>query len=230
MPQAPAAPAARAAPPRKGNKVAEEILVCCICRVNPRAKKQVFCPTPCYADVKAAERDAMRRSGANRNNPDSDIQYFRKLKKQGGDGLRAAILTYKARCAGHGRGYTRPSFDWVRYSMAIELASRLQSGSKCLWLGHKALYHNVDTPALHHHRFSVVKLCAFLLAALHSDFMFSCFGCSDCDDMHMPYALNALCVRVVYLGQLGFQLRFQFVSMNNFSFACIAGHGRIMAA
>ena len=50
--------------------------------------------------MKAAERDALRRSGGNsKNNPDSDIAHFRKLKKQGGETLRSAILTYKARCA-----------------------------------------------------------------------------------------------------------------------------------
>jgi len=112
--------------------------LCTICRVNPRAFRQTFCSIPCAADVKSAERDALRRSVYNKNSPDSDIAHFRKLKKQGGDSLRNAILTYKARCAGHGRGYTRPSFDWVRYSMAIEIASRMQSGTKCLWMNHKA--------------------------------------------------------------------------------------------
>ena len=38
------------------------LLKCCVCLVNPRAKKAVYCDVPCASDVKAAERDAARRS------------------------------------------------------------------------------------------------------------------------------------------------------------------------
>jgi hypothetical protein len=147
----PSAEGSEAAPsPQSASKsskaTAEEPDVCTICLVNVRGKKQQFCNAPCAGDVKAAERDALRRSGGKQQKAKgekapqfehgSDIVQFRKLKKQGGEGLRAAILAYKARCAGHGRGFARPSFDWVRYSMAVELASRMQTGTKCLWMTH----------------------------------------------------------------------------------------------
>ena len=38
------------------------LLKCCVCLVNPRAKKAVYCDVPRASDVKAAERDAGRRS------------------------------------------------------------------------------------------------------------------------------------------------------------------------
>eukprot|EP00972_Heterocapsa_arctica_P114918 16445116-Heterocapsa_arctica.AAC.1 len=43
--------------------MADESDVCTICLVNVRGKKQQFCNSPCAGDVKAAERDALRRSG-----------------------------------------------------------------------------------------------------------------------------------------------------------------------
>lgn len=140
-----AGPAASFAASTAGGLPAGQVreLMCVICLVNPRGKKQVFCNVPCAGDVKAAERDALRRSGGNLKRskgekfvPDanSDIAIFRKLKKSGGEEFRNAILSYKVRCAGHGRGICRPSFDWVRYFMAIEMGSRMQAGTKCLWM------------------------------------------------------------------------------------------------
>ena len=64
---APPPPHAQSRPEGKGTGKGKaagkcDFLKCCICLVNPRAKKAVYCDTPCMADVKAAERDAARRS------------------------------------------------------------------------------------------------------------------------------------------------------------------------
>jgi hypothetical protein len=119
-----------------------EQLLCVICLANPRAARQTFCSVPCAADVKAAERDAASRSARLRlaNGklggpvPGSELDLFRKFKKLQPEEFRSAVLAYKTKCAGHGRGAKRPAFDWVRYSMAVELASKMQAGTKCLWL------------------------------------------------------------------------------------------------
>ena len=66
--------------------------------------------------------------------PTSDLATFRELKKRGGDDFRQAILTYRTRCMGHGRGYTRPSFDWLRYYLCVVIASRQMTGSKFLYM------------------------------------------------------------------------------------------------
>ena len=130
-----------------GDQKKVEVLPCIICKKNPRMKNQTFCASPCAADVKAAERDAQRRSGCPTvkikgqalfvPDPNSDIVLFRKLKKQGNDEFRNAILSYKVRCAGHGRGAARPSFDWVRYYMCLESGSRMQQGTKSIWMTNK---------------------------------------------------------------------------------------------
>lgn len=126
------------------------MMLCCLCRKNPPAKRSTYCNTPCAADVKAAERDALRRSqgimvATNSKKGEkiefaanSEIMVFRKLKKSGGTQFREAIMVYKSRCVGHGRGHARPSFDWVRYQMMIEYASRMQSGTKSVWMTKKA--------------------------------------------------------------------------------------------
>ena len=59
---------------------------------------------------------------------------IKSLKKLGNAEFRAAVLVYKTKCAGHGRGYSRPSFDWARYYMAVKVASSMQQGSKALWM------------------------------------------------------------------------------------------------
>ena len=69
--------------------------------------------------------------------PNSDLAKFRELKKRGGEDFRQVILTYRSRCMGHGRGYTRPSFDWVRYYLCVVIASRQQTGSKFLYMSEK---------------------------------------------------------------------------------------------
>ena len=69
--------------------------------------------------------------------PSSQIMIFRKLKKAGGQDFKEAVLLYKSRCAGHGRGRNRPSFEWLRYQMLIEVASRMQAGTKAVWMTQK---------------------------------------------------------------------------------------------
>ena len=154
VPSTPSQPSAPGTPGKGRGKGASPgagltLLMCCICLTNPRAKKATYCDSPCAADVKAAERDAARRSQSNRRSqqskggrgkgkkeldPESDQARFRELKRRGGEDFRQAILTYRARCMGHGRGYTRPSFDWVRYFIAVTVASRQQVGSKALYM------------------------------------------------------------------------------------------------
>ena len=120
-----------------------EYLVCIVCTKAPRADRQTWCGD-CGVDVKCAERDAERRSGIEKKKgekmqvpPESHLARFRTLKKRGGAEFREAVLVYKMKCQGRGRGYARPSFDWCRYFLAVEVASRMQAGSKCLWMSEK---------------------------------------------------------------------------------------------
>eukprot|EP00971_Amphidinium_carterae_P329581 6462146-Amphidinium_carterae.2 len=62
------------------------------------------------------------------------LQAFKDCRKAGRNEFVTAIHAYKSRCAGYGRGYIRPAFDWVRYRMVLELQSRVDVGTKSLWL------------------------------------------------------------------------------------------------
>ena len=102
-------------------------LICMICGKNARMKNQIFCAVPCAADVKAGQRDAKSQGK-------EALEAWKKVRRQGGSAFAGAIQAYKSKCAGFGRGFRRPAFAWVRYWMAIEFASRVQTGTKSLWL------------------------------------------------------------------------------------------------
>ena len=102
-------------------------LMCLVCGKNQRMKNQIFCAVPCSSDVKACQRDAKAQGK-------EAFEAWKKTRRQGGPAFAAAIQTYKAKCAGFGRGFRRPSFGLVRYWMAIEFASRVQTGTMSLWL------------------------------------------------------------------------------------------------
>ena len=104
--------------------------LCVICLKNPKAGNQSYCYSPCAADVKAAERDAKRQGK-------DALQAFRLLKKRGNAQFRDCVMTYKAKCQSCGRGHQRPSFDWVRYYMAVEASTNLRKGSKFIWMAQK---------------------------------------------------------------------------------------------
>lgn len=105
----------------------ESKLLCVVCGVNVRVKKQSFCAHPCQADCKAARRQA-KDQGA------EAYKAFLALQRRGGAEFAEAIHTFQSRCAGAGRGWRRPAFQWVRYEMCIRLASRVQKGTKSVWL------------------------------------------------------------------------------------------------
>ena len=56
------------------------------------------------------------------------------LRRAGGKSFKAAALAYKARCAGHGRGYQSPAFHWVRYYFSVIYGSRVDKGTTSAWL------------------------------------------------------------------------------------------------
>ena len=114
-----------------GESGAKGELLCVICGVNKRSAKQSFCSSPCAADVRAAERDA-KAQGA------EALKAFKKVRKLGNDEFVVAIHTYRSKCAGFGRGVARPAFQWVRYLMLIEVASRVEVGTKSVWLSRGA--------------------------------------------------------------------------------------------
>ena len=111
------------------------VLLCIICGKNARMKSQVYCAAPCGGHVKAAYRDAKRQGK-------EAVAALTKLKREGGASFSEAIHTYQSKCAGFGRGFRRPSFHWVRYWMAIQFASRVQTGTKSLWLTRGAFIHS----------------------------------------------------------------------------------------
>ena len=108
-------------------EVLKRKLLCLFCGQNSRAKNQVYCNSPCGADVKSATKAAKARG-------DAHFKAFMAVKKRGGAAFQEAIHVYRAQCAGSGRGFTRPSFDWVRYQIISEVASRIQSGTRSVWL------------------------------------------------------------------------------------------------
>ena len=103
------------------------VKLCRVCGKNPCMKNQVFCTSPCAADVRGATRQAKEQG------PEA-LKAFTALRKTNPTEFVAAIHVFRAKCASAGRGFRRPQFNWVRYHMAIILASRVQKGTKSLWL------------------------------------------------------------------------------------------------
>ena len=111
-----------------GNSSSSSLIALCkVCGKNNAMKNQVFCSSPCGADVRGATRQAKDQG------PEA-FKAFKALRKSNPDEFVAAIHIFRAKCASAGRGHKRPEFQWVRYHMAIMLASRLQTGSKSIWM------------------------------------------------------------------------------------------------
>ena len=102
-------------------------LLCCICNTNPRMKNQTFCAAPCGGDRRAAARAAKARGEAQH-------RAFQALKQRGGKAFTESIHVFRASCAAQGRGHTRGSFDWCKYQILLEQASRVQRGTRSVWL------------------------------------------------------------------------------------------------
>ena len=112
--------------------------LCKVCGKNPAQKNQFFCSSPCDADVRGAIRQAKEQG------PEA-VKALQALRKTNPDEFVAAIHICRAKCASAGRGYRRPQFSLVRYHMSIILASRLQKGTRCLWLTKFAYAHHKKT-------------------------------------------------------------------------------------
>ena len=110
--------------------------LCRICGKNKRQKNQMFCAAPCGGIVRSAGRQAKDIG------PEAE-QAFKALRKSNPDEFVVAIHTFQAKCASHGRGHKRPVFQWVRYYMAIVMSSRLQRGTRCMWLTRFAFAHQM---------------------------------------------------------------------------------------
>ena len=99
-----------------GNSSSSSLIALCkVCGKNNAMKNQVFCSSPCGADVRGATRQAKDQG------PEA-FKAFKALRKSNPDEFVAAIHMFRA------------EFQWVRYHMAIMLASRLQTGSKSIWM------------------------------------------------------------------------------------------------
>ena len=109
---------------------AAEPIKCKVCGIGIKKDKQQF-GTCCEADVRAARRDAQSQG------PQA-LASFKRLQKLGNAEFITSIQTYRAKCQGNGRGWKRPAFAWVAYTMAIEMASRVQVGTKQIWLTKRA--------------------------------------------------------------------------------------------
>ena len=110
--------------------------LCRICGRNRRQKNQIFCPAPCGGIIRSAARQAKDVG------PEAEAA-FKAMRKSNPDEFVVAIHTFQAKCACHGRGHKRPVFQWVRYWMAIILSSRVQQGTRCLWLTRFAFAHHM---------------------------------------------------------------------------------------
>ena len=97
-----------------------------MCGIGLKKEKQQF-GSCCEADVRAARRDAQSQGVQAFNS-------FKRLQKLGNAEFVTAVQTYRAKCQGNGRGWKRPSFAWVAYTMAVEMSSRVQTGTKQIWL------------------------------------------------------------------------------------------------
>ena len=100
--------------------------MCAFCGEQPRCRSNCF-GICCRKDVKAAGEQAARRGEA-------DKAAFAALRKRGGAEWIELIRTFKAKCSGAGKGWKRAQFDFVAYHMAVQNASRLQRGTKSLWM------------------------------------------------------------------------------------------------
>ena len=100
--------------------------MCVICLEHEKMTRQCHCKF-CLPDVRGAVSDAKRQGPAAE-------KAFKALRAAGGVTFREAMLVYRARCAGYGRGQRRLSFHWVRYEMCIQMSSSVQKGSKCIWM------------------------------------------------------------------------------------------------
>ena len=111
-----------------GNSSSSSLIALCkVCGKNNAMKNQVFCSSPCGADVRGATRQAK----------DQGLEVFKAfkvLRKSSPNEFVAAVHIFRAKCASAGRGHKRPEFQWVRYHMTIMLASRLQTGTKSIWM------------------------------------------------------------------------------------------------
>ena len=81
--------------------------------------------------MKGAHNQAKRRGEA-------QLKAFQAIKKRGGKEFIARIMGFQSECAGCGRGWSRPAFDFAAYEMALVTASRVQRGAKSLWMNQQA--------------------------------------------------------------------------------------------
>ena len=105
---------------------ADEELMCPVCNVNIKAKKQFSCYS-CLSDVKAAEADAKAEGK-------TALLHFKKCKKEGGSPFKLLMLKYRSKCGSVGRGHKRPAFGFVDYFIDIVNRSKVSSGRLKEWL------------------------------------------------------------------------------------------------
>ena len=117
-------------PKGKADNADDGTKLCKVCGLGEKKDRQQF-GSCCEADVRAARRDAQSQGPATFN-------AFKRLQKLGNTEFITAIQTYRAKCQGNGRGWKRPAFAWAAYTMAIEAASRVQVGTKQMWLTKRA--------------------------------------------------------------------------------------------
>ena len=100
--------------------------MCCFCGQYPKKQNQAFCAMGCEADVRAAARDA-KAQGA------EELKHFQQMRRRGGPDFINAVMVFKSKCQGSGRGWRRPCFSWARYSMLLKMESGIQKGTKSIY-------------------------------------------------------------------------------------------------
>ena len=104
-----------------------------------RVKKQSYCSSHCAADMQAAARSSKMRG-------EGQPRAFQTFRERGGAAFVEAIHVYRAECSSTGRGHSRPQFDFVRYLVVIECNSKVEKGTRIVWLN-KSMFvkHEADS-------------------------------------------------------------------------------------
>ena len=105
--------------------------LCVFCGTQPKKRNQAFCNSGCEADVRGAMRDAKSQGP-------QQYKAFQALRKRGGPDFVEAVMVYKSKCQGSGRGWRRPAFNWVRYFMLVKMESGVMRGTKSMFLSQGA--------------------------------------------------------------------------------------------
>ena len=81
----------------------------------------------CAPDIRAASRDSVRGGAAAKKS-------FQLLRRKGGQPFKDAIIEYRTKCSGLGRGKSRNSFSWCQYQCQISAEAKLATGKRLQYM------------------------------------------------------------------------------------------------